>query len=216
MYSLAIDCSHRENFIGLFENTDKWLLKCTLNGQPFEELIEKLKCLLVEGSINLSEISHFYSPHSPGSTLGIRVTQMMVQGFMKTACPSAKFTQYNGLHFSALLLEGKNEETNSNNYLITENGRHSWNVLKIDAHLKLRPEIQQYGSEALSNLEGNFFYIRQMKTWSNPPVNAKELEYSPDQFLGLIGMLRTLKIDTSLLLPTSNSYVKWNQNKRLK
>ena len=211
MYSLVIDCSHRENFIGLFENTDCWLLERKFHGQPFEELIDNLKCLLAENSINLSEISDFYTPHSPGSTLGIRVTEMMIHGLLKTACPSAELTQYNGLHFSALLLEEDSHEANSNNYLITEKGRLSWSVLKIDTNLKLRPEIQPLSAEALSKLDGNFFYIPQLKTWSKPPLNAKELTYSPHLFLKPIKLLSTLKIDLSLLSPTNNTYVKWNQ-----
>lgn len=211
MYSLVIDCSHKENFIGLFKNTDTWLRERKFNGQPFEDLIENVKSILAEAAIDCSEISHFYTPHSPGSTLGIRVTQMTILGLLKTCCLSAELTQYNGLYLSALLLLEEGIEINSSNYLITENGRHSWNVLKIDPNLKIKPEIQQYGIEALAKMEGNFFYIPQMKTWSDPMVDAVELNYSPHRFLIAIKLLMGLQIDSSLLSPASNPYVKWNQ-----
>ena len=138
MYSLVIDCSHKENFIGLFKDTDNWICQRKFNGQPFEDLVENLKSTLSEASIDKAEISRFYTPHSPGSTLGIRVTQMMIQGLLKTCCISAKLTQYNGLYLSALLLFEKEIEKGTNNYLLTENGRHSWNVLKIDQNLKIK------------------------------------------------------------------------------
>lgn len=214
MYSLVIDCSHKENFIGLFRNTDSdWLCERKFSGQPFENLIENLECLLAESLIDRSEIKYFFTPHSPGSTLGIRVTQIMIQGLMKSCCPVAKIIQYNGLHLSALLLLDESPKTDSSTsrYLITENGRHSWTVIKIDANLKIRPEIQQYGLDSLSELTGQFFYIPQMKTWSNPIVDTQKLDYAPHQFLEGIKLLFNLKIDTSLLLPTSNTYVKWNQ-----
>ena len=43
MYSLVIDCSHKENFIGLFKDTDNWICQRKFNGQPFEDLVENLK-----------------------------------------------------------------------------------------------------------------------------------------------------------------------------
>ena len=216
MYSLVIDCSHKENFIGLFKDTDNWIFQRKFNGQPFEDLVENLKSTLSEASIDKAEISRFYTPHSPGSTLGIRVTQMMIQGLLKTCCISAKLTQYNGLYLSALLLLEKEKEKGTNDYLLTENGRHSWNVLKIDQNLKTKPEIQKYGLEELTKLHGRFFYIPQMKTWSTPIVEVKEINYSPNQFLNVIELLDNPEVDTSHLFPESNTYVKWNRNKLLK
>ena len=211
MYSLVIDCSHKENFIGLFKDTDNWICQRKFNGQPFEDLVENLKSTLSEASIDKAEISRFYTPHSPGSTLGIRVTQMMIQGLLKTCCISAKLTQYNGLYLSALLLFEKEIEKGTDNYLLTENGRHSWNVLKIDQNLKIKPVIQQYGLEELSELHGRFFYIPQMKTWSTPTVEVKEINYSPNQFLNVIELLNNPEVDTSHLFPSNNTYVKWNR-----
>ena len=211
MYSLVIDCSHKENFIGIFKGTDNWICQRKFNGQPFEDLVENLKSTLSESTIDKAEISRFYTPHSPGSTLGIRVTQMMIQGLLKTCCNSAELTQYNGLYLSALLLLEKEVEKGTNNYLITENGRHSWNVLKIDQNLKKKPEIQQYGLEELSELKGRFFYIPQMKIWSTPTVEVKEISYSPNHFLRAIDFLNNHEVDTSLLYPTSNTYVRWNR-----
>ena len=211
MYSLVIDCSHKENFIGLFKDTDNWICQRKFNGQPFEDLVENLKSTLSEASIDKAEISRFYTPHSPGSTLGIRVTQMMIQGLLKTCCISAKLTQYNGLYLSALLLFEKEIEKGTNNYLLTENGRHSWNVLKIDQNLKIKPVIQQYGLEELSELHGRFFYIPQMKTWSTPTVEVKEINYSPNLFLNVIEPLNNPDVDISHLFPASNTYVKWNR-----
>ena len=89
--------------------------------------------------------------------------------------------------------------------------RHSWNVFKIDTSLKMKPEIHQYGLEDLSELQGYFYYIPQMKTWSVPKVYTNKLDYSPQRFLGSIKLISSLNIDTSLLSPTSNTYVKWNQ-----
>ena len=211
MYSLVIDCSHKENFIGLFKDTDNWICQRKFNGQPFEDLVENLKSTLSEASIDKAEISRFYTPHSPGSTLGIRVTQMMIQGLLKSCCISAKLTQYNGLHLSALLLFDKEIEKSANNYLLTENGRHSWHVLKIDQNLKIKPLIQQYGLEELSELHGSFFYIPQIKTWTMPTVEVKEISYTPNQFLKAIELLNNHEVDTSHLFLASNAYVKWNR-----
>ncbi|MDG1701979.1 MAG: hypothetical protein P8I61_03590 [Opitutae bacterium] len=211
MYSLVIDCSHKDNFFGLFNDKNNWLFEHKFSGQPFENLIENLKEVLAEYSIDKSEISHFYTSHSPGSTLGIRVSQMMIEGFLKTCCRSAKVTYYSGLHISALLLFEELKALNTVNYLITENGRHSWNVIKIDSDLQSQPVIHQYAPDALVDLEGDFFYIPQMKTWGPPTVETKQLEYSPDRFLGCIRQLNSLEIDTSFLSPSKNSYVKWNQ-----
>ena len=211
MYSLVIDCSHKENFIGLFKDADNWICQRKFNGQPFEDLVENLKSSLSEASIDKANISRFYTPHSPGSTLGIRVTQMMIHGLLKTCCISAVLTEYNGLYLSALLLFDKEIEKGTNNYLLTENGRHSWNVLKIDQNLKIKPVIQQYGLEELSELHGCFFYIPQMKTWSTPTVEVKEINYSPNLFLNVIEPLNNPEVDTSHLFPASNTYVKWNR-----
>ena len=211
MYSLVIDCSHKENFIGLFKDTDYWISQRKFNGQPFEDLVENLKITLSEASIDKSEISRFYTPHSPGSTLGIRVTQMMIQGLLKTCCNSAKMTQYSGLYLSALILLDRVIKEETNNYLLTENGRHSWNVLKINQNLKIKPMIQQYGLEELSELHGRFFYIPQMKTWSTPTVEVQEISYSPDQFLNAVELLNNHEVDTSHLFLASNTYVKWNR-----
>ena len=211
MYSLVIDCSHKENFIGLFKDTNNWICQRMFDGQPFEDLVENLKSILSEASIDKTEISCFYTPHSPGSVLGIRVTQMMIQGLLKTCCISAKLTQYNGLYLSALLLLDKEIEKGTNSYLLTENGRYSWNVLKIDQNLKTKPLIQQYGLEELSELDGRFFYIPQMKTWSTPTVEVKKINYSPNQFLNLIELLNNPEVDTPHLFLANNTYVKWNR-----
>lgn len=212
MYSLVIDCSHKENFIGLFEDDHTWLFQQRFSGQPFENLIINLESALGEYDIDKRDISHFFTPDSPGSTLGIRVTQMMIAGFLKTFCRSAQLSYYNGLYMSALSLLEEGVQSNSNNYLITENGRHSWNVIIIDENLKKRPEIKQYTSDALAELGGNFFYIPQLKTWDSPKVKTQNFNYSPDRFLKCIKLLKSINVDTSLLLPTNNSYVKWNQN----
>ena len=211
MYSLLIDCSHKVNFIGLSNDMNNWIFKRNFHGQPFENLIENLKSALDDSSIDHSEISHFYTPDSPGSTLGIRVTQMMIQGLLNTCCLSAKVTHYNGLYLSALSLLEDTVDIAKNNYLITENGRHSWNVLKIDTSLKMKPEIHQSGLEDLSELQGYFYYIPQIKTWSDPKVDTNKLDYLPQRFLGSIKLISSLNIDTSLLSPTRNTYVKWNQ-----
>lgn len=212
MYSLVIDCSHKENFLGLFKDSNAWLFERKFSGQPFEDLIINLKKALCEYGVDISEVSHFYTPDSPGSTLGIRVTQMMIKGFLKTCCRTSKVTYYNGLHLSALLLLDEISELNTANYLITENGRHSWNVIKIDANLKTQPVIHKYEHDALAELEGDFFYISQLKTWGPPKVTSKQSDYSPDRFLGCIEKLNSFEIDTSFLSPTKNTYVKWNQN----
>ena len=211
MYSLVIDCSHKENFIGLFKDTGNWIYQRRFSGQPFEELVKNLKSTLSEASIVKAEISCFYSPRSPGSTLGIRIAQMMIQTLLKTCCVKADFKQYNGLYLSALQLFEKEIEKGTNNYLLTENGRHSWNVLKIDQNLKIKPVIQQYGLGELSELDGRFFYIPQMKTWSTPTVEVEEIIYSPNQFLNAIELLNNHEVDTSYLFPSSNTYTKWNR-----
>ena len=136
---------------------------------------------------------------------------MMIQGLLNTCCLSAKVTHYNGLYLSALSLLEDTVDIAKNNYLITENGRHSWNVLKIDTSLKMKPEIHQYGLEDLSELQGYFYYIPQIKTWSDPKVDTNKLDYLPQRFLGSIKLISSLNIDTSLLSPTRNTFVKWNQ-----
>ena len=210
MYSLLVDCSHKVNFIGLSKDMNKWLLKRNFYGHPFEDLIENLKSALDDSSIDISEISHFYTPDCPGSTLGIRITQMMIQGLLNTSCISAKVTYYNGLYLSALSLLDDTVDLTLNNYLITENGRHSWNVLKIDNSLKIKPEIHQYGLEKLPEIQGYFYYIPQTKSWSDPKVDTNKLDYLPQRFLEGIRTISSLNIDTSLLSPTSNTYVKLN------
>ena len=136
---------------------------------------------------------------------------MMIQGLLNTSCLSAKVTYYNGLYLSALSLLENTVDKAKNNYLITENGRQSWNVLKIDTSLKIKPEIHQYGLEDLSELQGNFYYIPQIKTWSDPKVDTNRLNYLPQRFLGSITLITSLNIDTSLLSPIGNTFVKWNQ-----
>ena len=84
-------------------------------------------------------------------------------------------------------------------------------LLKIDQNLKKKPEIQQYGLEELSELKGRFFYIPQMKIWSTPTVEVKEISYSPNHFLRAIDFLNNHEVDTSVLYPTSNTYVRWNR-----
>ena len=82
---------------------------------------------------------------------------MMIQGLLKSSCIYAELIEYSGLHLSALILFEEEMEKGINNYLITENGRHLWNILKIDENLKKKPVIQQCGSKELSILDGCFF-----------------------------------------------------------
>ena len=61
MYSIVIDCSHKENFIGVFEDTDNWVFQRKFNGQPFEELVENLKSTLSDALIDKEKITRFYT-----------------------------------------------------------------------------------------------------------------------------------------------------------
>ena len=84
--------------------------------------------------------------------------------------------------------------------------------VKAGQALSTRPDIiPGILLEELSELHGRFFYIPQMKTWSTPTVEVKEINYSPNQFLNVIELLNNPEVDTSHLFPANNTYVKWNR-----
>ena len=209
MYSLLIDCSHRTNFIGLF-NTDKdWLFCRHFQGQPFEALSPQVKSLLSESAVDKTAISHFYTPANPGSQLGIRLTKIFVQSWIKTQCPEAQWTEYNGLYMSARLLFEQELSIKATNYLITEKGRLAWSTLLMDNGFINMPEIRSIDRQSLKELTGTVYYLPQIKRWQTPPCPVLEIEYKPMQFLKFLKDIQHSDFDSTQLQESESHYLKW-------
>ena len=213
MYSLLLDCSHQTNFIGLFNTDKEWLCRRHFQGQPFEALSPQIKSLLSESAVDKTAISHFYTPANPGSQLGIRLTQMFVQSWIKTQCPEAQWTKYNGLYMSARLLSDKEPNTQTRNYLITEKGRMAWSTLRMDNGFINMPKIRSIDRQSLEELPGTVYYLPQVKRWQAPPCPVLEIKYEPMQFLKFLKDLQRSDFDSTQLQESESHYLKWQAPK---
>ena len=205
MHSLLIDTSHQESAIGVFDTTDQWLIYKTFKKTPYEALSYEFKGLLNESKIALDTVSKIFIPCAPGSSLGIRVTKMFVEGLTTSSNNSPKVFQYNGLFLSALSLkEGLKDE----NYLITENGRSHWSLINLSQ--LMNPTIECIDEDALNCIQGQLYYIEQTKKWKRPPNTAKKIDYLPKKFSCYLNQIETFKIDHTKLISSESKYKKWN------
>tara|TARA_B100001778_G_C18565929_1_gene620118 strand:- start:840 stop:1484 length:645 start_codon:yes stop_codon:yes gene_type:complete len=213
MYSLIIDTSHEENFIGVLNLQKNLIAHKRFLEPPYEVLIGHLSDLFKDLDIQLSDITHYYTPCSPGSTLGIRTAQMTINGLLGAHSgkndPSEMTKQvyrYNGLYMSALHLKAQSTPTGS--ILITENGRDAWSLISID---KVgNTEIFRMDNPSIAEIENNIYYIPQVKRWQDPPKAAIHLKYDPENFLKLFDLPEASNIDQTILQPYSMEYKKWN------
>lgn len=210
MYSLLIDCSHRRNFIGLFQTEKEWIASQYFEGLPLEALSPKIRALLNSCSIEKTAIDHFYTPSNPGSQLGIRLTQIFVQSWIKTLCPSAQWTQYNGLYMSARCLADKKNATDQPHYIITEKGRIAWSTLSMDSDFPYKPMIRALDTSTVGDLLGTVYYLPQVKRWQAPPRPVLEIDYAPEQFLKFIMDLHGDNFDSTHLHESETEYAKWH------
>ena len=172
MYSLLLDCSYQTNFIGLFNSDKEWLVR-HFQGQPFEALSPQIKSLLSESAVDKTAISHFYTPANPGSQLGIRLTQIFVQSWIKTQCPEAQWTEYNGLYMTARLLSDKNSDSQTRKYLITEKGRMAWSTLCMaNGFINSRRFVNRYTESR--RIAGYYLLFTSSKRWQAPPCPVLE------------------------------------------
>lgn len=210
MYSLLIDCSHHRNFIGLFQTKKEWVAGQYFEGFPLEALSSQIKALFNTCSIEKTAIDHFYTPSNPGSQLGIRLTQIFVQSWIKTLCPSAQWTQYNGLYMSARLLADKKNSADQPDYIITEKGRMAWSTLCMDSGFFLTPKIRVLDSSTVGNFSGTVYYLPQVKRWQAPPCPVLEIDYAPEQFLKFFEDLDNDNFDSAHLCEPETEYAKWH------
>ncbi len=209
MYSLLLDCSHRTNFIGLYNTDKEWLCSRHFEGQPLEVLSPQIQSLLSESAVDKKAISHFYTPANPGSQLGIRITKIFVQSWIKTLCPEAQWTEYNGLYMSARLLSDKEPDIKKGKYLITEKGRLSWSTLQMDNGFIKMPMIRSIDKQSLKELPGTVYYLPQVKQWQAPPCPVLEIKYEPMHFLKFLKDLQLSNFDSTQLQESESHYLKW-------
>lgn len=217
MYSLIVDTSHHEHFIGILNEEAALVSHKRFSTPPYESLMSHLEALFNDSKVCLSEITRYYSPCAPGSTLGIRVARMAITGFQEANRGLKKqgdlpfiapLIEYNGLYMTALYL--KSQAASSNSLLITENGRDAWSLIDIN---KLHDaEILRVDSESLNSaqLDHEIYYIPQLKRWQEPPKKAIHLEYNPRNFLVLFDQLENSDINQNKLLTSDLKYKKWN------
>ena len=169
MHSLLIDTSHQESAIGVFDTTDQWLIYKTFKKTPYEALSYEFKGLLNESKIPLDTVTKIFIPCAPGSSLGIRVTKMFVEGLMTSSNNSPKVFQYNGLFLSALSLkEGLKDE----NYLITENGRSHWSLINLSQ--LMNPTIESIDEDELNSYKGICIILSRRKNGKDHQIQLKK------------------------------------------
>ena len=205
MYSLLIDTSHQKNAIGIFGTDDQWLIYNTFKKTPYEGLSYEFKNLLNDSKIPLNTITKIFIPCAPGSSLGIRVTKMFVEGLMAFLNNSPKVFEYNGLFLSALSM---NQELKKESYLITENGRNHWSLIHLTE--LINPTIASIEEADLNRIQGQCYYIEQAKKWKSPPDAAKKIDYMPEKFSHHLNQIETFNIDHNQLISTESKYKKWN------
>lgn len=220
MYSLVIDTSHQEHFIGILKQGPELaelIAHKRFNAPPYENLMSHLEALFNDSKITLQEITRYYAPCAPGSTLGIRVAQMAIKGFQEAyrglkkqgnQPPIPSLVQYNGLYMTALYL--KSQIFASNSLLITENGRDAWSC--IDMSKPEYSEILRVDRESINSAQQDhgIYYVPQLKRWQEPPEKAIHLEYDARNFLSLFKQLENSEIDQDKLLTSNLKYKKWN------
>ena len=217
MYSLIVDTSHHEHFIGILNKEAALVSHKRFSTPPYESLMSHLEALFNDSKIPLQEITRYYAPCAPGSTLGIRVAQMAITGFQEANRGLKKqgdlpliapLIEYNGLYMTALYL--KSQAASSNSLLITENGRDAWSC--IDMSKPECSEILRVDRESINSAQKDhgIYYIPQLKRWQEPPEKAIHLEYDTRNFLSLFKQLENSKIDQDELITSNLNYKKWN------
>lgn len=209
MYSLLLDCSHRTNFLGLFHTDQAWLSCSYFDGQPFEALSPNIKSLLDQAGVEKTAIKHFYTPSNPGSQLGIRLTQIFVHSWIKSSCPDAQWTEYNGLYMSARLISDREADSDSPNHLITEKGRMAWSTLSMDRNFITDPKMKSLDAPSVDALTGTVYYLPQVKRWEPPQRPVLEINYEPKQFLKFLKDLQRTDFDPRQLQGSQTEYLKW-------
>lgn len=207
MNSLVIDTSHKENFIGLFNENENWLKIENFSQTPYEALTYAFKNILAVSKISIDSIEKLFIPCAPGSTLGIRMTQMFIHGLLASLSHKPAICTYNGLFLSALHLADEIKGLHSPK-LITENGRTHWSLIDLKALDK--PIIASLSEDELAAVSGELYYIRQSKTWKMMPSGAVEINYLPEKFLPIFKEWDQSKIDHTQLMPYTTTYKKWH------
>ena len=213
MISLVIDTSHSENFIGLFNESNDWLIAKAFTSSPYEALPYHFNEVIKDSNTNLKTIESIYMPCAPGSTLGIRIAQMFVQGLITAHPyqPQVHVHTYNGFFLSALYLKNFIKD-NQEAHLIAENGRDKWNSINLNDLEK--PKVSILNGDKLPLISGDIYVIPQSKSWKTPPKTARKCIYSAERFLPFLKNFKQSKVNHERLMNPTMSYQKWNEQQK--
>ena len=174
-------------------------------------LARHLSEIIKDSNTNLKSIESIYMPCAPGSTLGIRIAQMFVQGLITAHPFQPQVHTYNGFFLSALYLKNFIKD-DQEALLIAENGRDKWNIIDLN-DLDL-PKVAILNADELQLFSGDIYVIPQSKSWKTPPESARECIYSADQFLPYLNIFKQSKVNHEKLMNHAMTYQKWDDQQK--
>lgn len=163
---LVIQSATIAGFVGLFaQNT--WLKTIPLGLQPLECVVPAIQQCLEESfqKPGFENIHSIIYAKGPGSTLGLRVTEMFLSTLQQLH-PSIGVHAYNTLVLYALQLK------NTDHHILCPNPDHSWQVLSCH---KGALRIETLQAPALKDLPYPIYYLPLRKKHPQLPEKAQAL-----------------------------------------
>tara|TARA_Y100000588_G_scaffold395052_1_gene519448 strand:+ start:20188 stop:20802 length:615 start_codon:yes stop_codon:yes gene_type:complete len=172
---LFLDASSLQTHVGIFEE-GRWLYHHRSDKEALNSVFQGTRNCLDHTGLKLLDLQGFVFCAGPGSTLGIRITTMAINGWKSfPSHQNIPVFKYYSLEAVACLLIEKGTSTPFT--LVSDFRKDLWNHLDVDGDGNLSP-IKVIGREEAERISHLLLHIRQRNQWLEPPGNATTIPYS--------------------------------------
>lgn len=203
--ALLIDAAGPRVQTGIW-SARKWLVWHESREEAGRAIFTCTRRCLEETGIDPRELDAFLFCEGPGSSLGVRIAAMAIQGWKAVIARPTPVYAYSSLAALGEML--RENAAPLPFYTIADARRDMWHVLQV------KPDgsgpQQLLTNNALSELPGPFFRMEEIRR-GDPPVTAQDVIYSLHEHPKLFaGRNITRRMPTAMPLQTSRpEYVKW-------
>jgi alanine racemase len=210
--ALLIDGSSACFFCGVLGNDGNWLAFEKAPEPALESLFKTVDHVLNEAGIELDAIQSYIYCEGPGSMLGLRLCAMAIETWRRLQPTPGATYAYNSLQLAAadLLKESKRTE---DALLISDWKKDTWNGLIISSGAL--PAVAPIHSDELGDWQGPLYHLPARKGWQQPPTNAVQLSYHPENLPALRTTPGLIQATDGVALYQSglNTFQKWTPDR---
>ena len=180
---LLLDASSLQTYVGIFKE-GRWLCCHKSDEEALNSVFQEARNCLSQTGLKLLDLQGFAFCAGPGSTLGIRITTMAINGWRSfPSHQNIPVFKYYSLEVVAYLLIEKG--TSPPFTIVSDLRKDLWNHLDVDREGNLSP-LKVIKRKEVERIPHLLLHIRQRNQWLEPPGNATTIPYSLDDLPEII------------------------------